>query len=81
MKYIVIILDSDTLRLMAFINEGLIYPAAWSVVDKEPSRISLAAESHHLTHGHVPSQGSLHPWLTYVWGIKAHSSNPKSDTS
>lgn len=40
-------LDSDILHLMPFMNEGFIFPTAWRVVDKEPFRISLAANSHH----------------------------------
>ena len=51
-----IIPDSDILYLMPFINEGFIFPLAWRVVDKEPFRISLAANSHYsLTHDPVPS--------------------------
>ena len=42
-----IIPDSDILHLMPFINEGFISPLAWRVVDKEPFRISLAANSHY----------------------------------
>ena len=42
-----IILDSDFLHLMPFINEGFIFPLAWHVVDKETFRILLAANSHH----------------------------------
>lgn len=51
MKYIVIILNSHILHLMFFMDEGLVFPAAWSLVDKEPCRISLAADC--LTQGNV----------------------------